>query len=239
MIVPLRFARVRVKILRSGILYVALTLTIGAAAVNTLNNLLYLIVAGLLALMAVSGAAAYLALRRLELELALPDEWFAERSAPVTIRIHNRRRHLSTFLLHLDNGIDRATVVEIPPRGTTEAQLVFRPQARGYVDLGTLTITSEFPFVLFRRGGRARSRTRVLVYPRHRKRRRAGGRRLGRGAPHRLRMHTAPVGSAETTGAAGHISPAIHPPASIGRYTDALVSSTRRSSTRRHAPRWC
>ncbi|NLE73570.1 MAG: DUF58 domain-containing protein [Actinobacteria bacterium] len=153
------------KILRAGYLYVALTLTIGVAAVNTLNNLLYLIVAGLLALMAISGAVAYLALRRLDLEVELPNEWFAKRSALLVIRIHNRRRYLPTFLLRLDNSLHHTTLVEIPPRHTTEAQLLFHPETRGYVDLGVLTITSEFPFGLFRRGGIVPLGTKVLVYP--------------------------------------------------------------------------
>ncbi len=59
MIQPVRFRRIKVSVTLAGWLYIAVTLLVGAAAVNTANNLLYLVTAGLLAPMALSGFVAY------------------------------------------------------------------------------------------------------------------------------------------------------------------------------------
>src|SRR5580704_13553892 len=57
---------------RVGIVYVGIVLLIGIAALNTGNNLLYIIVAAMLAAIMVSGFASALVLRDLELDVRLP-----------------------------------------------------------------------------------------------------------------------------------------------------------------------
>src|SRR5258708_7246313 len=66
------------EVTRAGALYAVVVLVIGIAALNTGNNLLYIIVAAMLAAIAVSGIASALCLRRLELDLKIPDHIFAE-----------------------------------------------------------------------------------------------------------------------------------------------------------------
>ena len=53
------------KINTSGALYVLVTLLIGFAAVNTGNNLLFLVVSGLLAFMSVTGLAGMYNIKKL------------------------------------------------------------------------------------------------------------------------------------------------------------------------------
>src|SRR6185437_14334074 len=65
------------EVTRSGLLYVGIVLVIGIAALNTGNNLLYIIVAILLAAMLVSGIASTVCLRGLELEVRIPEHIFA------------------------------------------------------------------------------------------------------------------------------------------------------------------
>ncbi len=62
-----------------GIAYVVIVLLIGIAALNTGNNLLYIIVAAMLAAIMVSGFASALVLRDLELDVRLPEHVFAGR----------------------------------------------------------------------------------------------------------------------------------------------------------------
>lgn len=80
-----------------GIIYVVTVLLIGVAALNTGNNLLYVIVAAMLAAMLVSGAASAMVLRRLELDIRLPEQVFAGRPTLSKIVIRNRRRWLPSF----------------------------------------------------------------------------------------------------------------------------------------------
>ncbi len=80
-----------------GIIYVVTVLLIGVAALNTGNNLLYVIVAAMLAAIVVSGAASAMVLRSLELDVRLPEHVFAGRPTLGKIILRNRRRWLPSF----------------------------------------------------------------------------------------------------------------------------------------------
>jgi len=80
-----------------GIIYVLTVLLIGVAALNTGNNLLYVIVAAMLAAILVSGVASAIVLRGLELDIRLPEQVFAGRPTLGRIVIRNRRRWLPSF----------------------------------------------------------------------------------------------------------------------------------------------
>ena len=80
-----------------GIIYVVTVLLIGVAALNTGNNLLYVIVAAMLAAILVSGVASAVVLRQLELDIRLPEQVFAGRPTLGKIVIRNSRRWLPSF----------------------------------------------------------------------------------------------------------------------------------------------
>ena len=77
------------EVTRAGAIYALIVLVIGIAALNTGNNLLYVIVAVMLAAIAVSGAASALCLRKLELELKVPEHIFAGVDVSATICVRN------------------------------------------------------------------------------------------------------------------------------------------------------
>jgi uncharacterized protein (DUF58 family) len=80
-----------------GIVYVAAILLIGLAALNTGNNLLYIVVAAMLAAILVSGLASAMVLRELELDVRLPEHVFAGRATIGRIAVRNPRRWLPSF----------------------------------------------------------------------------------------------------------------------------------------------
>ena len=82
---------------RAGIVYVLVTLVIGIAALNTGNNLLYIVVAAMLAAIIVSGYVSALVLRHLELDVHLPQHVFAGRPVRGRIVLKNPRRSLPSF----------------------------------------------------------------------------------------------------------------------------------------------
>lgn len=89
------------EVTRVGIIYVVIVLLIGVAALNTGNNLLYIIVAAMLAAILVSGVASAVVLRDLELEIHLPEHVFARRSATATFSMRNPRRWLPSFSVNV------------------------------------------------------------------------------------------------------------------------------------------
>src|SRR5579863_1184672 len=84
-----------------GIVYVAIVLLIGIAALNTGNNLLYIVVAAMLAAILVSGIASAMVLRNLELDVRLPEHVFAGRPLLGRISLRNPRRWLPSFSVNV------------------------------------------------------------------------------------------------------------------------------------------
>jgi uncharacterized protein (DUF58 family) len=82
---------------RAGIVYVLVTLVIGIAALNTGNNLLYIVVAAMLAAILVSGVSSAWVLRGLELDVRLPEHVFAGRPVLGRIVVRNPRRFWPSF----------------------------------------------------------------------------------------------------------------------------------------------
>lgn len=82
---------------RAGIIYALVTLVIGIAALNTGNNLLYIVVAAMLAAILVSGVVSAWVLRWLELDVRLPEHVFAGRPVAGRIVVHNPRHYWPSF----------------------------------------------------------------------------------------------------------------------------------------------
>jgi len=86
---------------RAGIIYIIITMLIGIAALNTGNNLLYIVVASLLAAILVSGVASAVVLRGLELDVRLPEHVFAGKTVLGRILVRNSRTRLPAFSIRV------------------------------------------------------------------------------------------------------------------------------------------
>lgn len=91
----------RYEVTRAGILYVLATLVIGIAALNTGNNLLYIVVAAMLAAILVSGILSAMVLRRLQLDVRLPEHVFAGQTVTGNVVLRNPRRFLPAFSIRI------------------------------------------------------------------------------------------------------------------------------------------
>ncbi|MGA9392446.1 MAG: DUF58 domain-containing protein [Candidatus Sulfotelmatobacter sp.] len=89
------------EVTRVGVIYVLVTLVIGIAALNTGNNLLYIVVAAMLAAILVSGMVSALVLRSLELDVRLPEHVFAGRPLVGRIVLRNTRRVVPSFSIRV------------------------------------------------------------------------------------------------------------------------------------------
>jgi uncharacterized protein (DUF58 family) len=89
------------EVTKAGVIYVLVTLVIGIAALNTGNNLLYIVVAAMLAAILVSGVVSAQVLRGLQLEVRLPEHMFAGRPVLGHIVLRNPRRFLTSFSIRV------------------------------------------------------------------------------------------------------------------------------------------
>jgi uncharacterized protein (DUF58 family) len=87
---------------RVGLVYCLLVVLIGVAALNTGNNLLYIVTAAMLAAILVSGIASAMVLSELKLEVRLPEHLFAGRSALGRVMVKNPRKWLPSLSIRAD-----------------------------------------------------------------------------------------------------------------------------------------
>src|SRR5262245_15568685 len=92
----------RYRVTHPGWIYLGGVVVVIFAAVNTSNNLLYMVLSALLAVLLLSGFLSALNFRSLQLELRLPSRCFARERFQLRVRAHNQKRIFSTFSLHVD-----------------------------------------------------------------------------------------------------------------------------------------
>lgn len=127
------------EVTKAGVAYALIVLLIGIAALNTGNNLLYIIVAAMLAAIAVSGVASALCLRGLELELKIPEHIFAGTEVAATVGVRNPRAAipaLSISAVPIEKKTERKrwqwveTTFSVPPWRPPEQQWLRLPDRK-------------------------------------------------------------------------------------------------------------
>lgn len=86
---------------RAGLIYILISVVIGIAAINTGNNLLYVIVAALLSAIMVSGVASAWVLRSLNLDVHLPEHVFAGRPMLARLLLTNTSLWMPSFSVRI------------------------------------------------------------------------------------------------------------------------------------------
>ncbi|MCX7739293.1 MAG: DUF58 domain-containing protein [Hydrogenothermaceae bacterium] len=132
---------------KAGWIYIVITLFIGFAAVNTGNNLLFLILSAFLGFMAVSGFIGRKNVQNLQLELSFPDEVYANVDFPLKIALINRKRFLPAFLIKVD--ISGREILFPLVENREEKVIDFKIKDRGVFNIQTVTFCSIFPFGFF------------------------------------------------------------------------------------------
>jgi uncharacterized protein (DUF58 family) len=82
---------------REGMVYLVVCLVIAIAALNTANNLLFIVLAAMLAAIVVSGIASAAVLRRLELDVVVPKNAFATKPVQLRVNLTNPRLWMPAF----------------------------------------------------------------------------------------------------------------------------------------------
>src|SRR5215470_2861633 len=95
------------EITREGMAYLGVALIIGVAALNTTNNLLFIVLAAMLAAIVVSGFASAAVLRGLEVEVPNPEFAFAGKPFKVYVRLRNPRRWIPAFSVRVLGQLNR------------------------------------------------------------------------------------------------------------------------------------
>jgi uncharacterized protein (DUF58 family) len=146
-----------------------MTLLLGFGAVNTGNNLLYLLVSALLGFMAISGLLGHWNLKNIQVTLEPPDEIYAGVETLMRVRLHNRHRLLPVFLLDVYFAAQTSSTGHLPLLKKGKWESVGVPvtfSARGRHQHQHLTISSTFPINFFIRRRVLELSQDIIVFPR-------------------------------------------------------------------------
>jgi len=89
--------KIRYDVTREGLVYLLVIAAVVIAALNTGNNLLFIILASLLAGVLVSGIASQAVLADLDLDFALPEHIFASRPVSARLQVYNGKWMFPSF----------------------------------------------------------------------------------------------------------------------------------------------
>src|SRR5256885_14140490 len=113
-----------ISLTSEGTRFVLLSFAVGIAAINTGNNLLYLLLAMLLSLIVISGLLSEQCLKRLDVRRHLPDYLFANQPTTVSLSITNRKLRIPSFSLRVMDVVQGAAVdrglrlLHLPPQAS-------------------------------------------------------------------------------------------------------------------------
>lgn len=99
----------KLRVTRDGRWFVFMTLLAGIAAVNTGNNLLYLLLGMMLGLIVLSGLLSELQLRGLEVRRLPSGELMARRPGGLGFEVYNTKRYLPSFSIQVSEHESRET----------------------------------------------------------------------------------------------------------------------------------
>ncbi len=158
----------RIRFTLGGLLFTLGTFAVGFAAMNTGNNLLYLLLGSMLGFIAVSGWLSEQVIGALRIQRQIPRAVTVGGDLKLTYEVRNRRSRLPSMAVEItEKGLPRAAFVgHVPPGGTALAHSHNDFVRRGIYRLGTITLSTSFPFGLFLKQRDLGIPGEVIVWPR-------------------------------------------------------------------------
>jgi uncharacterized protein (DUF58 family) len=165
--------RIRYKVTRGGVLFTSAILMVGLGAVISGNNLLFLIVAAMLATLLISGLVSRLCLAGLELDFVAPEHVPAKRAVPCKIYVRNQKWLMPSFSIRVEAIRDPASptlksgiyLPVVASGATVEETVEARFPRRGAYRQNGFAFSTAFPFGFLERTARVTLSKEMLVYP--------------------------------------------------------------------------
>lgn len=160
----------RQQVTRQGLIFFLTCVLVALAAFASANNLLFLILAALLATLLVSDFVGRLSLAGLELDFQLPAHICARRKQMGRVVIRNTKAWMPSFSIHVtgspDSGLSAPLYFPIVPSGArVEEPVELFFAKRGSYRQNRFRVSTRFPFGFVERRINVLLAREVLVYP--------------------------------------------------------------------------
>ena len=161
----------RLRFTREGRIIVVLAVGVGFAAINTGNNLLYLLLGWLLSFIIASGILSEMTLKKLAVERRPPPRVYANEPFLMEVVIENGKPNRASFSIEVEDLMGatpldkRCYFLKIPAGKSQRTSYRHTFVRRGLYTLAGYRLATKFPFALFRKSRDVDAPVEVLVYP--------------------------------------------------------------------------
>ena len=161
----------RLRLTREGRLFLLITFFVGFAAINTGNNLLYLLFGMFLSLIIVSGVMSELSLQKLTVVRRLPPRAQVGRAHLVEIEVYNHKQRIPSYAIEVEDlragqpADKRCFFLKSSPRSAQVAAYRRTPARRGRDHHVGFRLATRFPFGLFEKSRDVSSEGDLVIYP--------------------------------------------------------------------------
>ena len=175
---PLRWIgyKMEYRVTREGWIYILGIFMVAVAALNTGNNLLFLILASLIAIILMSGVLSSITLSGVEMRLQLPEHIFAGQPVRTLVEVHNEKLTLPSFSLRVEAVRGKRAVSAamldtpvyfpyIPKHDRAQQHVPMTFPRRGIYSQEAFRIVTRFPFGFLQKARRVDLKSDALVYP--------------------------------------------------------------------------
>jgi uncharacterized protein (DUF58 family) len=157
----------------TGLVYCAMMLFMGLAALNSQANLLFGVFGLMIGILLISGIISRGVLRRLALHRILPEHGVVGREMSVSYEFTNLKRFWPSFAVTIAEmeGVEafarqpHGYLLHVAPKSTTTVPVQLIPKRRGLHAMGRYQLSTSFPFGFIKRAIDRRQEDRFLVFP--------------------------------------------------------------------------
>ncbi len=161
----------KLQFTKEGTLYIVAIFILGIAAINTGNNMLYLILATLLSLIVISGMMSEPILRKIMIKRQFPQRVYRGTPTRARLVIKNNKRLVPSYSINIDelpiDNVDSEPtyIVKLDPNAAATHITKYNFKKRGLTTLDGFRLKTRFPFGLFMKFKTTLSKEQILVYP--------------------------------------------------------------------------
>jgi uncharacterized protein (DUF58 family) len=161
----------RLRFTREGKFFTVVTFGVGVAAINTGNNLLYLVLGLMLSMIVLSGVLSELTLRGLSFKRRLPRRAFAGHALLVEIEVQNEKRWLPSYSVEVEDRVEnrstdkRCYFLKVSAGAKQTATYRRIALLRGPERFVGLRVATRFPFGLFEKWREVELEDEQVVFP--------------------------------------------------------------------------
>ena len=161
----------RLSFTREGRIIVVLSVGVGFAAINTGNNLLYLLLGWLLSFIIASGILSEQTLKKLTVTRRPPPRVYTGEPFLMEVVIANAKEKRASYSIEVEDLVDKTPLdkrcyfLKIPEGKSQRTSYRHTFIRRGLYTLTGYRLATKFPFALFRKSRDVEAPLEVLVYP--------------------------------------------------------------------------